>query len=55
MMASALCKQLTTKAIPLIADFLVDGYDTRYTLLEESLYVTCIVNGVSHQNLNKWN
>jgi SEC-C motif len=52
--ASGLCHQLSTKAIPFIAQFIRDGYDELYTLLEKSIYINCLINEVTHEDLPVW-
>ncbi|MTH54245.1 hypothetical protein GKZ89_12610 [Bacillus mangrovi] len=54
LMAEALCSQLSTEAIPKVADFMEEGYDDGLLELEKHLYATCIITGVDHPKLNIW-
>ncbi|KZZ84129.1 YecA family protein [Bacillus sp. SJS] len=54
LMAEALCSQLSTEAIPKVADFMEEGYDDGLLELEKDLYATCIITGVEHPKLHIW-
>ncbi len=54
MIASGLCHQLSIKSIPYIVQFIRDGYDKMYTLLEEEIYITCLLNQIEHEDLSIW-
>ncbi|GGH86462.1 hypothetical protein JOD43_003480 [Pullulanibacillus pueri] len=54
LLADALCKQLSTKAIPLVETLIDKGYDETMLSLEESLYANCVMNQIDHPKLNDW-
>lgn len=54
MIAEALLTQLSTKAIPMIIDFIEEGYNKGLLNLEEPLYACCVINNVDHPMLNQW-
>ncbi|TLS38604.1 SEC-C metal-binding domain-containing protein [Pseudalkalibacillus caeni] len=54
MIADALCKQLSTKAIPSIAHFVEEGYDQGLLNLKEPLYVCCVINNIDHPKIEEW-
>ncbi|WP_226670450.1 YecA family protein [Metabacillus litoralis] len=54
MIADALLTQLSTRAIPMIIDFIEEGYNDGLLNLEESLYACCVINEVDHPMLNQW-
>ncbi|WP_281279545.1 SEC-C metal-binding domain-containing protein [Aquibacillus sediminis] len=54
LLANALCKQLSTEAIPLVEKLMEDGYDSTLLELEEPLYANCVINKIDHPKLQEW-
>lgn len=54
LLAEALCKQFSTKAIPKIEEFINNGYDNSLINLEEQLYANCAINNIDHPKLSEW-
>lgn len=54
LMAEALCLQLSTTAIPMIADLVEDGFDDTILDLREVLYPACIMTQTNHPKLENW-
>ncbi|GAB3061619.1 SEC-C metal-binding domain-containing protein [Virgibacillus ainsalahensis] len=53
-LAEALCRQLSTKAIPKVAALIEEGYDETLLDLKEPLYANCVINGIGHPKLEEW-
>lgn len=54
MIADALCKQLSIKAIPLLATFVEEDYDRGMMNLKEPLYACCVINNIHHPQVSEW-
>lgn len=54
LMAEALCKQLSTDAIPKLAALIEEGYDQSMLSLEDDIYANCVINGIDHPKLQSW-
>ena len=54
MIADALCKQLSIKAIPLLATFVEEDYDRGMMNLKEPLYACCVINNIRHPQVLEW-
>ncbi|WP_269321863.1 SEC-C metal-binding domain-containing protein [Oceanobacillus salinisoli] len=54
LIAEALCRQLSTQAIPKVAALIEEGYDETLLDLKEPLYANCVINGVPHPKLEEW-
>jgi hypothetical protein len=53
-LAAGLCGIFSADAIPQLITLMRYGYDKMFFDLEEGLYVTHIINGISHPELMKW-
>ncbi len=54
MIAASLCEQFSAEAIPVIEEFIDEGYERWLLPLERHLYCNCVVNGVDHPKLKEW-
>ncbi len=54
MLADALCRQLSTKAVPAVVSFVEEGYDKGMLNLKEPLYACCVINNIDHPQLEEW-
>ncbi|RKQ28684.1 hypothetical protein D8M06_18595 [Oceanobacillus halophilus] len=53
LIANALCRQLSTKAIPKVVALIEEGYDESILDLKEPLYANCVLNNVDYPNLEQ--
>ncbi|XJZ27756.1 SEC-C metal-binding domain-containing protein [Bacillota bacterium Lsc_1132] len=54
LIADALCRQLSVKAIPIVESIIDGEYASWYVDLQESLYCNCVINGIDHPKLEQW-
>jgi hypothetical protein len=54
LIADALCKQLSIKAVPIVEKIIEGEYSTWYLDLEEPLYCNCVMNEIDHPKLKQW-
>lgn len=54
LIADALCRQLSVKAVPIIEQIVEDEYTSWYVDLQESLYCNCVMNEIDHPKLKLW-
>ncbi|WP_273124244.1 SEC-C metal-binding domain-containing protein [Bacillus weihaiensis] len=54
LIASALCSQLSTRAIPILEDFTKENYAHSLLNLKEDFYACFIINQIDHPKLSEW-
>lgn len=54
LIASALCYQLSTKAIPMVDKVIEEGYDKSILDLTEDIYPNAVINGVDYPKVDQW-